>query len=183
VTGVRASNNNLATTVRDLFLDIIHQLGVIPSRIRGDHGVENLLVAALMEELQGIERGSYIWGRYVSSYMFYFLNDMLCRSVHNIRIERLWVDLTMGFGGKWKRFFQSLELYDGLDIEINTHLWLVHHLFLNEINQDAQEWMGAWNNHPISMRGQCQRSPKDLYFFSVVTDGSQGPAVEDVEVI
>jgi hypothetical protein len=34
-----------------------------PSRCRGDHGTENLLVAARMEEVRGTGRGSYIWGR------------------------------------------------------------------------------------------------------------------------
>ena len=32
-----------------------------PSCIHGDHGTENLLVAALMEDAQGV--GSYIWGK------------------------------------------------------------------------------------------------------------------------
>ncbi|KAG1856404.1 hypothetical protein DFJ58DRAFT_659478, partial [Suillus subalutaceus] len=35
-------------------------------------------------------------------------------SVHNIRIERLWVDFTQGIGSKWKSFFQDLEATSGL---------------------------------------------------------------------
>lgn len=62
VTGVRASNNNRAETVLSLFLDIIEEHG-LPSRVRGDHGTENLHVAAYMEEARGLGRGSYIWGR------------------------------------------------------------------------------------------------------------------------
>jgi hypothetical protein len=67
VTGIRASNNNRAETVLDLFDEIIQVHG-LPSRVRGDHGTENLLVAARMEELRGVVRGSYIWGRYVAYY-------------------------------------------------------------------------------------------------------------------
>jgi len=38
----------------------------LPSRVRGDHGTENLRVAAYMEEMKGVARGSYIWGRHVT---------------------------------------------------------------------------------------------------------------------
>lgn len=60
--GILASNNNRATAVLQLFEDIAHQFGY-PSRVRGDHGSENVLVAAQMEEIRGVGRGSYIWGR------------------------------------------------------------------------------------------------------------------------
>jgi hypothetical protein len=60
--GIRASNNNRSETVLDLFMGAGETYG-FPSRVRGDHGTENLLVAAYMEEKFGIERGSYIWGR------------------------------------------------------------------------------------------------------------------------
>ena len=63
VTGLRASNNNLATTVLGLFLDAVLTYGV-PLRMRGDHGGENVLVAAWMEQFRGPNRGSYIWGRH-----------------------------------------------------------------------------------------------------------------------
>jgi hypothetical protein len=62
ITGLQASDNNRGETVLALF----HRaaaLYAVPSRIRGDHGVENILLAAWMETHRGIRRGSYIWGR------------------------------------------------------------------------------------------------------------------------
>jgi hypothetical protein len=62
VTGIKASNNNRAVTVLNVFLTAITRFGA-PSRVRGDHGTENVLVAEWMEEHRGPNRGSYIWGR------------------------------------------------------------------------------------------------------------------------
>ena len=64
VTGIKASSNNKAETVLALFEGIIPIHG-LPSRVRGDHGVENVLVARRMEALRGGGRGSYIWGTWV----------------------------------------------------------------------------------------------------------------------
>jgi hypothetical protein len=61
---MRASNNNRSSTVLDLFLGSTRKWG-LPSRVRGDHGVENLGVAAYMDAVRGEGRGSYIWGRQV----------------------------------------------------------------------------------------------------------------------
>jgi len=74
ITGLQASSNNSANTVLQLFLSATSVYGV-PSRLRGDHGTENILVAAFMEERRGLRRGSYIWGRSVSC--FYYLNHGL----------------------------------------------------------------------------------------------------------
>ncbi|KAF7309229.1 hypothetical protein MIND_00293200 [Mycena indigotica] len=62
VTGLGVHNNNRAHTVLSLFLAAATQFGV-PSRVRGDHGVENVKVAEAMEEIRGPGRGSYIFGR------------------------------------------------------------------------------------------------------------------------
>src|ERR1700761_6249124 len=62
VTGVHAVGNNRAETVLHLFMHVIANHG-LPSRVRGDHGTENLRVAEYMEVARGVGRGSYIWGR------------------------------------------------------------------------------------------------------------------------
>ncbi|KAJ7079033.1 hypothetical protein C8R43DRAFT_1092889 [Mycena crocata] len=123
-----------------------------------------------METERGVERGSYIWGR----------------SVNNTRIERLWYDVTHGFGHKWKLFFVELEVNHGLVPTIPAHIWLLHHLFLRCINDDAQEWAAAWNSHNLQIRGERTRSPRDIFLFSMVQDGPRGlerffePPEEDV---
>ncbi|KAJ7641395.1 hypothetical protein FB45DRAFT_739035 [Roridomyces roridus] len=111
-----------------------------------------------METERGEGRGSYIWGR----------------SVHNTRIERLWYDVTHGFGQKWKTFFTDLEVHHGLNPRLATHIWLLHHLFLTAINTDAQEWAESWNSHNLQIRGERSRSPCDMFLFSMVQDGPRG---------
>ncbi|KAJ7132907.1 hypothetical protein C8R43DRAFT_1089805 [Mycena crocata] len=111
-----------------------------------------------METERGAGRGSYIWGR----------------SVNNTRIERLY-DVTHGFGHKWKIFFVELEVNHGLNPTIPVHIWLLHHLFLHHINEDAQEWAEAWNAHNLQIRGERTRSPRDMFLFSMVHDGPRGP--------
>jgi hypothetical protein len=64
VTGIRAHNNNRAKTVLKLFEELVGVHG-LPSRCRGDHGRENVMVADYIEEMRGPNRGSYIWGRQV----------------------------------------------------------------------------------------------------------------------
>ncbi|KAJ7692655.1 hypothetical protein B0H16DRAFT_1352730 [Mycena metata] len=108
-------------------------------------------------------------------------------SVHNTGIERLWYDVTHGFGQKWKTFFTDLEVNHGLNPTIPAHIWLLHHLFLAAINADAQEWAEAWNSHDLQIRGERTRSPRDMFLFSMVRDGPRGleqsvePPSEDVE--
>ncbi|KAF8139651.1 hypothetical protein EV363DRAFT_1153561 [Boletus edulis] len=110
-----------------------------------------------MEEVRGVERGSYIWGR----------------SVHNIRIERLWVDVTRGLGLKWKQFFHTLEASDGLDINNQAHIWLLHKLFLPTINEEAEQWAATWNCHVIQQRGEHHLSPQAMFLEGVIERGQR----------
>ncbi|KAJ6466511.1 hypothetical protein DFH09DRAFT_956679 [Mycena vulgaris] len=111
-----------------------------------------------MLNVRGRGRGSYIYGT----------------SVHNIRIERLWVDWTSGVGKKWSIFFHDLEASYGLCVDNTAHLWLLHHLFLPALNQDALEWVEAWNSHKVSMEGQRRQSPREMYTFGLLEQGPRG---------
>lgn len=62
VVAAKVNNNNRKETVLDVFIPATRLYGW-PSRMRGDHGVENGLCADAMEEKCGPGRGSYIWGR------------------------------------------------------------------------------------------------------------------------
>ncbi|KAJ7355285.1 hypothetical protein DFH08DRAFT_619234, partial [Mycena albidolilacea] len=111
-----------------------------------------------MEETYGWEHGAYIWGR----------------GFHNIHIERLWCDVTRGFGCKWSNFFHTLELSCGLHPDLDAHIWLLHHLFLPGINQDATDWAQTWNEHKIWFDGECTESPRDMFFFGMIQNGARG---------
>lgn len=174
IVAIGAHDNNRAQTVLELFLSATASYGV-PSRVRGDHGTENVRVAEFMERTNGPNRGSYIWGRSVGNiHISMPIFSLSSRSVHNTRIERLWYDVTHGFGQKWKDFFIDLEAEHGLDRHNLAHIWLLHHLFLPSINADAQEFVHSWNNHVMHIRNQRNRSPRDMYMFSLLQDGPRG---------
>lgn len=67
---MRAINNNRPASILDIFQEATRTYGV-PSRVRGDHGMENVHLAAYMNHLRGRGRGSYIWGRLA---VFFSLN-------------------------------------------------------------------------------------------------------------
>ena len=72
---IKCSDNNRSRTVYDQFFEATRNYG-LPSRIRCDQGLENILVAQHMLEHRGEARRSILVGS----------------SVHNQRIERLWRD-------------------------------------------------------------------------------------------
>lgn len=104
------------------------------------------------------------------------------RSVHNVRIERLWVDLTTTLGAKWAEFFQLLEVQYGLDPNNSNHLWLVHYLYLPEINAELHFFVETWNHHRIQIRGQPNRSPIDLFGFDMLVHGIRGDELSEEEL-
>ncbi|KAF8209154.1 hypothetical protein K438DRAFT_1572843, partial [Mycena galopus ATCC 62051] len=91
-------------------------------------------------------------------------------STHNTRIERLWVEVGSQFARRWRAFFYRLEALHGLNRSNPHHLWLLHLLFLDLINDDCEDFRAEWNCHPISGEGHSQ-SPNDMCFIGQVQEG------------
>ena len=73
------SDSNKAPTLLHFFAEAVGRFG-LPSRVRSDKGLENVLIADYMIEKRGASRCSMITGK----------------STHNQRIERLWRDVFTG---------------------------------------------------------------------------------------
>lgn len=113
-------------TLVNLFVPSV-SIYAVPSRVRSDHGYENIFVAILMNSIRGLGRGSHFTGK----------------SIHNQRIERLWVD---GFQQVIKTFynlFYSMEENRTLDPNNIKHLYALHKVYLREINKNLKQFQGA----------------------------------------
>jgi hypothetical protein len=82
-----------------------------------------------------------------------------CRSTRNSRIEQLWVEVGTQFVRRWRAFFTWLDRLHSLNRKTPAHLWLLHDLFLDAINDDCQEFQTDWNAHPVSGSGTNDKSP------------------------
>lgn len=52
-----------------------------------------------------------------------------------------------------------LERLHGLNRNDPAHLWLLHLLFLDHINDDCAEFQEEWNRHPLSGVTTQNQSP------------------------
>ena len=138
------ATNNLATTVYEQFLKGI-QMYHLPSRVRSDQGLENILVARHMIEKRGAERHSMITGS----------------STHNQRIERLWRDLHKCVTILFYKLFYFMEHHGLLNCLNEYHLWALHYVYLPRISRSLHEFVTSWNNHPI--RTANHKSPLQLF--------------------
>ena len=157
---LKASNNNRSTTVYECFLSAVNKYN-LPSRVRSDQGVENILVAQHMLETRGAERHSMITG---------------C-SVHNQRIERLWRDMHRSTTILFYKLFYFMEQHGILNAIDEYHIWALHYVFLPRINNSLVEFKNSWNNHPI--RTAQHKSPQQLFTAGALLLQNSGMAALD----
>jgi hypothetical protein len=154
---LRYSDDNRKETMMGAFLEGVASF-CVPSRVRADHGGENIEVCRFMLERRGLGRSSFITGR----------------SVHNQRIERLWRDSTSNVLNFYKVCFLELEEFRGIDFGRPALRFIIHHLFLPHINADLQRFIASWANHRISST-QGNRTPQQLLLLNQGTAASQPP--------
>ncbi|KAI0077128.1 hypothetical protein K474DRAFT_1562219, partial [Panus rudis PR-1116 ss-1] len=103
-------------------------------------------------------------------------------SVHNVRIERLWVDVKTQVLSQWQTFFANLEIHHGFNVNNMDHILLLHYLFLPQINNDLAFFASGWNHHKVS--GTGGRTPSEMFGWDMYVHGVRGyqlaPLADDV---
>ena len=156
------ATNNRAATVRDLFYAATEEFGW-PSRVRSDHGMENVEVARAMITRRGTGRGSHITGS----------------SVHNQRIERLWRDYFRCVGSLYYTLFYFMEDTGLLTPDNDVDLFCLHFVYTPLINKALETFKRSWNNHKLS--SEANATPQQLYIRGMLQRfGTDDPAVRDV---
>ena len=145
-----------------LFEGAVEEFG-LPSRVRSDHGVENVDVVRFILRAYNYENGRMLTGL----------------SVHNQRIERLWGDVRRVVLRSFQNLFYYMES-EGLLLRDNEiHLFALHFVYLPRINAALEEFVAQWNNHSIRTTGGL--SPRQLYINGILdVQNSNYSAVENI---
>ena len=151
---LQCTTNNKAESVFAYFWRATREYGV-PSRVRSDKGGENVMVCHFMVSQRGVGRGSHIAGP----------------STHNQRIERLWRDVYRCVASTFHALFYYMEEEQLLDPESDVDLFVLHCVFLPQINHALECFSGAWNQH--SLRTEQMWSPKKIWINGMLRECSQ----------
>ena len=124
-------------------------------KLRTDHGTENVLVARHMLETRGVSSKPVITGK----------------SVHNQRIERLWVDVFIYVTQQFWNTFHFIEAEHELDPDNELHLFALHYVYKPRLNKMLREFSESWNNHGV--RTERNRTPLQIWTEGFYKQGSE----------
>ncbi|XP_067653272.1 uncharacterized protein [Haliotis asinina] len=162
ITALECTDNNKADDVLRMFVQASDKYG-LPSRVRSDHGMENIKVAYAMNLIRGHQRASHITGR----------------SVHNQRIERLWRDVHKEVTETFYKEFYAFEDDGILDVMNSQHIYALHFVYVPEINRRLTSFRCGWNSH--RMRTEGNRSPEQLWIDGILNNANSGhTSVEEI---
>lgn len=130
---LRCANNNLASTVLTAFQAASSKYGV-PARVRMDHGIENNRVTDFMHQKRPEGRNVVLKGK----------------SVHNQRIERLWLDVFKNVLSFYYDLFTRLENSNLLDLDNDTHILALHYAFLPKLQEKLDAFTVQHNHHGLT---------------------------------
>ena len=102
----------------------------LPSRVRSDHGLENVKVAQFMIEQKSTGRGSMITGS----------------SAHNSRVERAHRDIYAGVLSFFAKTFHELEESGQLDPLVELDIFALHYVYVPRISTALKEFQEQWNH-------------------------------------
>ncbi len=108
-------------------------------------GVENGLIINHMVHARGADHRAAIVGP----------------SVHNQRIERIWVDVFQGSLCVFYDLFQTMVNSGALDMSNDIQLFAFQYAFKPIIQRSLDRFRDAYNRHPLTSEGS--RSPQQLF--------------------
>jgi hypothetical protein len=136
ITYLNVSSNNEANTVLSYFQQAIRTWG-LPMRVRADKGGKNIEIKNYMNRARPNVLGNFIAGR----------------SVHNIRIERLWRDLNRTTLYEIYRLLETLVFTYGVNLDDDLHMSAIHYVMLPRIQRKLDVFTETWNSHTIRGEG------------------------------
>ena len=106
----------------------------VPKRLRTDMVGEN------------IDAWEYMIGHHGGNDNYVILGS----SVHNVRIERMWRDVSRSVITPFKERFTSLKDQEILDVDNEIDLFCLHEVFAHRINASLNDFVSSWNSHPLT---------------------------------
>lgn len=143
---VHAANNKRPETVRDCFNEAVGSCGW-PTRIRTDKGGENIIVGRMITERR---EGSGI-----------LKPHLVGSSVHNQRIERLWVDVRHCVSQSFIDLYEDLFTLGEYCRDCSLDFFCAQLVFIPALRAMLEKFKVQWNNHSLST--EHQKTPNQLY--------------------